>query len=151
MTGRMIRLNQKYLSCLSEQYTLESVHMFEDDLSVYRVKSKRKTFWRRFFEDIVYLVLCNDYVSPPDIDWMLDVISEVEKKEKVGSSYLCIVPMYNPTKEACTWFNGKTFVHFILLDRQTNSLLFDRGYYYSGMKHVKQMIDIYQECFEQEK
>lgn len=79
MSERMITLNQKYLFCLSEQYTLESVYLFEADLFVYRVKPKRKTF-----------------------------------------------------------------VHFILIDRQTNSLLFDRDYYYSGMK---QMMNIYQECF----
>ena len=136
----MSALNQLYLSELSKQYEIESIEMFESDFSSYRVSlNKRGT---------IYLILCNNYGYSFDINTVLDKISLFDGAFKMGNSYLCVMSIENPAKDMCFYCNGKSFAHFIFLDRQTKRLVYDKNFYYSDSKRIKQLIDIYQDCFD---
>jgi len=137
----MFDLNQLYLSEISKQYKFESLEMFESGFSSYCLSLNKK--------DQVYLILCNDYSSPFDVNFVLENLSLTESTIEKGNSYLCIMPMENPTIDLCTHCNGKSFVHFILLDNHTRDLIYDKKIYYSGSRQVKQLIDIFQKCFNE--
>lgn len=132
-------LNQYYLLELSKKYEIESIAMFENGFSSFCLSLNNK--------ERIYLVLCNDYKSSFDINLVLDKISIMASTVNLGNSYLFIMPIENPTRDLCTYCNGKSFVHFIFLDRTTHDLVYDKHIYYSGCKQIKQLIDIYQNCF----
>ena len=140
MRWHMSILNKKYLLRLSEEYKIESGNMFGNAFSAYCLIQNKKSR--------IYLILCNDYTTSFDIGYILNRVSSLDKAYKNGSSYLCVMPLDNPTTELCTYCNGKSFVHFIFFDKHTNSLVYDKKIYYSGSKHIKQLIEIYQECFD---
>ena len=135
----MSMLNQLYLSKLLKQYEIERIEMFENDFSAYCVSLNKRVR--------IYLILCDHYSVFCDINTILDRISLLERNLKTGNSYLCVMPLDNPTKELCTHCNGKSFVHFMFFDTRTNDLVYDKGIYYLGSKQVKRLIDIYQDCF----
>lgn len=139
----MSALNQLFLSELSKQYKLESLEMFENGFSSYCLSMNKK--------EQVYLILCNNYSLSFDVNKILDKISLIESAKEMGSSYLCIMPMENPTIDLCTHCNGKSFVHFIFLDIHTKDLIYDKKIYYFGSRHVKRLIDIFQNCFAENK
>lgn len=135
----MSNLNQLYLSEISKQYKLESLEMFESGFSSYCLSLNKK--------ERVYLILCNDYSFPFDVNFVLEKLSFIESAIEKGNSYLCIMPMEKPAIDLCTHCNGKSFVHFIFLDNYTRDLIYDKRIYYWGCKQVKRLIDIFQNCF----
>lgn len=137
----MTKLNQLYLSKLTEKYEIEKTELFEKEFSSYKVLLNKR--------NIIYLMLCNDYTSIHNVNEVLDIISILERNHKKGNSYLCIVPMEEPTVDLCTHFNGKSFVHFIFYSKESNTLTYDKNIYYLGSKHMKCLIDIYQTCFDE--
>ena len=134
-------LNQLYLSELSKQYKIESVEMFETGFSSYCISLNKR--------ERVYLFVCNNWSSSFDVDFVLDKLSLIESTFEKGNSYLCIMPVENPSIDLCTHCNGKSFVHFIFLDKYTRCLTYDKKIYYWGCKQVKRLIDIFQNCFNQ--
>ncbi len=135
----MSALNQLYLSKLSKQYKLESLKMFESGFSSYCLSLNKR--------NVAYLILCTNSNASFNIGGVLDRIALFDNARKMGSSYLCVMPMENPSIEQCTHCNGKSFVHFIFFDVNTNSLMYDKKIYYLGSKQIKKLIDIYQNCF----
>lgn len=139
----MTVLNQKYLIELLKKYNVETVNPLTTDFSTYCVSNKKCT---------TYLSVCNDYDATIDINAVLNSVSVLESSKRNGNSYLCIVPKKRQTLEMCTHCNGKSFVHFIFVDINTKTLLYDKHIYYLGSKHVKQMMQIFRCCFcEQQK
>lgn len=136
----MYILNSKYLLELSKKYRIESINMFKEDFSSYCVSLYKIAR--------IYLILCNNYNASLDISVVLDRITVFEENCKKGYSYLCVMPMEKPDIELCTHCNGKSFVHFIFLDSSTNSLVYDKRIYYLGSKKIKQLMDIFQNCFD---
>ena len=136
----MTTLNKSYLSEISTKYKIEDVDLFGSDFSSYVLTVKR---------DRIYLALCNDYSCSYDVNKILEEVSVLEEKSKKGNSYLCVMAADNPTKEMCTFFNGKSFVHFILIDNNAKNLVYDKKIYYSGVKHIKKLMDMYQKCFDE--
>jgi hypothetical protein len=134
-------LNQLYLSELSKQYKIESVEMFEFGFSSYCISPNKR--------ERVYLLLCDNLSSSFDVYFVLDKLSLIESASKAGNSYLCIMPADNPIIDLCTHCNGKSFVHFIFLDKHTRCLVYDKKIYYWGCKQVKRLIDIFQNCFNE--
>lgn len=137
----MTLLNQKYFKEISKKYEIENIKKVEREFTLYRISLDKNK--------IVYLVLCNNYTSSSEVNLILDEISSLEKNIKTGNIYLCIMPLENPSIELCTYFNGKNFVHFIFYDKYKNNLVYDKNIYYAGCKMVKQLIDIYQNCFNE--
>ena len=140
MRIKMFDLNQLYLSEISKQYKIESLEMFESGFSSYCLSLNKK--------ERVYLILCNNYSFSFEVNFVLDKLSLIESTIEKGNSYLCIMPMEKPTIDLCTHFNGKSFVHFIFLDKHTNDLVYDKKIYYFGVKQIKQMIDAFLTCFD---
>ena len=132
-------LNQLYLSELSKQYKLEGFEMFGNGFSSYYLSLGKR--------ERVYLILCNNYSDSFEVSTILDKISSVESTNEKGRSYLCIMPMKNPTTDLCTYCNGKSFVHFIFFDNQTRDLIYDKKIYYLGSRQVKRLIDVFEKCF----
>ena len=60
---------------------------------------------------------------------------------------MCIMSAEKPTVDLCTYFNGKSFVHLILLDNCFNKLVYDKKFYYYDSKSIKRLMDTYQKCF----
>ena len=51
----MTKLNQLYLSKITEKYEIEKEELFEKEFSSYKVLLNKR--------NIIYLMLCNDYIS----------------------------------------------------------------------------------------
>ncbi len=145
MQDKMLEINQKFLLEIGNEYKLKDLGPFELNFELYQVSPLKKKLFS--FSGTDYLLINNDYYKPLDINSILDKIEVLEKGSKYGHSYLCIMPAENPTKESCTFLNNMTFVHFVLFDNKTKNLVYDKDFYYSGSKKMKQMIDTYQRCF----
>ena len=136
----MFKLNERFLSKISEEYELENIEILDSDFiscSLIRQKSK----------EYIYLFLCKDYFVTSDVDLVLDKISFIDQSFKKGNSYLCVMPKVNSTLDMCTYFNGKSFMHFMFYDNNKSDLVYDKNFYYHGGKKVKKLIDIYRRCF----
>ena len=134
-------LNQVFLSKIREEYTVNCMESPINGFSLYGLSSNKKEVGYTF------LVLCKDYDSSHRVEEILNGIDLLEKGQKKGNSYLCIMSAEKPTVDLCTYFNGKSFVHFILLDNCFNKLVYDKKFYYYGGKIIKRLMDTYQKCF----
>lgn len=136
----MFNLNERYLSKISKEYELKNIEILDSDFISYSlIRQKSKEY--------IYLFLCKDYFVSTDVDIVLDKISFFDQSLKEGNSYLCVMPNINSTVDTCTYFNGKSFMHFMFYDSNKNGLVYDKNFYYHGGKKVKKLIDIYQLCF----
>lgn len=136
----MNNINKIYLSYLSAKYDIKEDDFLGNDFESFRILKERK--------QIACLALCNNYAIERDVNSALERISALEEHGKKGNSYLLIIPKKNPTLELCTHFNGKSFVHIIFYDKDTNSLTYDKRIYYLGVKSIKRLIDAFQFCFD---
>lgn len=135
----MNELNQKYLLRLSQQYRVTDVSSSERDFLLYQIERKKSN---------CFLLLCNNYEITPDLLVVLEFITRFDSSFKYGNSYLCIVPTENATLDMCTQFNGDTFVHFLFVNISESRLLYDKDFYYVGGKQIKDLIGIYENCFD---
>ena len=136
----MFILNQNFLHQIAKTYNIENVEICKNGFSAYRLSTNKR--------NAVYLVLCDDFTVLSDMDFLLDQILIWDQSLKNGNSYLCVMPLIHAEADLCTYCNGKSFVHFVLYDSETSRLVYDKKFYYSGSKQVKQLIDAYQMCFD---
>lgn len=140
----MIELNKKLLSEIPEKYEIKTVDILADKFSSYELCKNRD-----LFKETVYLLLSNDYSMPQEVETILEEITIWEKSKalKHGNSYLCVMPVIHGNKDMCTFFNGNSFCHFILFDIDKKCLFYNKDFYYSSGKRIKELIDICQRIF----
>lgn len=134
----MSELSQLYLTKLSEQYETKGIPISETVFSLFLVSKKKP---------VCYLLFCDNCDTPPNLDSILEAVNRLDESHKYGNSYLCVMHKKDADKDMCTYFNGKSFVHFIFSDPPSGNLIYDTDFYYFGAKHIKRLIAIYQECF----
>lgn len=134
-------LNQAFLSEVRKEYTVNGMESPINGFSLYGLSSNKKEAGHTF------LVLCEDHDCGHRVEEILNGIDLLEKGQKNGNSYLCIMSAEKPTVDLCTYFNGKSFVHLILLDNCFNKLVYDKKFYYYDSKSIKRLMDTYQKCF----
>lgn len=133
-------LNEEYLLEISKKYEIRRIAMFEKDFSSYCLLLHKKS---------IYLIVSNDYSKIFNVNMVLEKVSIFDNNCKSGSSYICVMATENPTIENCTHCNGKSFVHFIFYDNHTNGLVYDKDIFYFGSKQIRQLVEIYQNCFNE--
>lgn len=132
-------LNEVFLCEIYDRYEVVEVKIFNGNFTTYQVKKNKR--------NIVYLMLFDNDKNLYDVNMLLNKISSWDNISEYGKSYLCIIPTNDPIPEMCTYFNGKSFVHFIFVNKKTN-LIYDKKIHYLGSKIVMELMDIYQTCFD---
>ena len=141
----MYNINRKFLDILEQKYKIERVHNLPTNFSVYYLCKHKKNKYGKYGK---YLFLPNDRNTVYDINDVLDCVSILDKDEKLGYDCLGIMSLEKATKDMCFYFNGKSFVHFIFIDEYENRLIYDKNFYYYCAKEIKEIMDIYQNCYE---
>ena len=144
--------NKRFMLEISKTYNVAEVN--NKDILMYKLTlRKEKKFGLRQLlkiEESDDLILCDGNHRVDDLLTSIPAYEEHEKAD-TGGSYLCLMPVDKADADMCTQFNGKSFVHFIFVDNSTNKLVIDKDFYYSGAKRIKMLMDIYSDCFFDQK
>ena len=97
--------------------------------------TKKSTFFQK---EEVYLSSCDEIIS---LDNMEELLAEIGKTyvDSVFPSWIILLNVHTPIPDNfLTYSNGKSFVHFIMVD-ETYTVHMDLDFYYSGDKIVKEV------------
>lgn len=132
-------MEEKLASLFRDKYLIKKVDIFVADAKGYQLCKKKGIFKQQ-----TELIIFDDFSTSYVVEDVLKIIekNEKEKSLKHGNCYMCLMSVSNAQKEKCTYFNGKSFCHFVFFDIQKKNLLCDKDFYYSGSKMVKDIIDI---------
>lgn len=133
-------LEKEFLGELSGQYGLKSIELGFDNFKTFEVHCKRTINYMLIYEkDLIYEPLK-----------VMEHLAIFDAQISQGVSYLCIMPIEEPMLSMCTHFNGKSFIHFLFIDKTRGCLMYDKDFYYSGAKCIKKIMDICEKHFKKE-
>jgi hypothetical protein len=97
---------------------------------MFYVMKKKKTF---FPKEEVYLTSCDEMIPLDKVEKLLEEIGKIHV-DAVFPSWIVLLNSHSPISDNyLTYSNGKSFVHFIMVD-ETHTVHMDMDFYYSGDK-----------------
>ncbi len=135
--------NDVLISSLKEKYILNPIQIDDDRYSLYYFGKEK---------DKNYIILKNDTAGAGELSDAAKFIDGLYEKKFSNASFVFIAFVENDFEsDDYMLFNGNSFLHTVSYNFTTSRYTYDKNFYYSGSKKIKQLFsDVEQIAFERQ-
>ena len=132
-------LNNAYLEEINKLYKTEFVSVFFSNFKLYNIINKKN--------DIYLLLPLDQLEEEVNTTMLLKELNKFENSSKKSKCFVCVIPKVDLNISPTLFFNGKSFIHFILFDNNMREIVFNNDFFYSNSKEIKNLQNLYNKLF----